>query len=252
MLPQNNSASRFTGSLISILLISLCVAACGQTVVRPFNRPLHSDLPRPSRIAIGDFSTNHAAVIEYQGIFRQQPTNRNPLERQRLLASAVSETLSTELISKLKQLGFVAERAPLAIAPDHDVITIEGEVIRIDEGNPLRRFVIGLGSGAATVQTRLTVYQGTQRVKLLEFVTDAESGKLPGAAITFAAGSAVPPLTNAGLITANAVARGLQSSPDVNSLARSSAARAAQVLSEYFVMQNWIRPDQAKKIRAGY
>jgi hypothetical protein len=190
--------------------------------------------------------------MEYQGIFRQQPSNRNPLERQRLLASAVSETLSTELISKLKALGFVAERAPRGIAVDDDVITIEGEFIRIDEGNPLRRFIVGLGSGAAKVQTRLTVYRGSQRIKLLEFITDAESGKLPGAAITFVAGSAVPPLASAGLITANAVASRLQNSPDVRYLARSSAAQAAQYLSQYFVSQQWIRPDQVKKVRAAH
>jgi hypothetical protein len=209
-------------------------------------------VPRPSRIAIGNFSVDHAAVMEYQGIFRQQPSNRNPLERQRLLASAVSETLSTELISKLNALGFVAERAPRGIAVDDDVITIEGEFIRIDEGNPLRRFIVGLGSGAAKVQTRLTVYRGSQRIKLLEFITDAESGKLPGAAITFVAGSAVPPLASAGLITANAVASRLQNSPDVRYLARSSAAQAAQYLSQYFVSQQWIRPDQVKKVRAAH
>jgi hypothetical protein len=244
-------ASGYSGFLLSTVFLSFCIVACGQTVVRPLNRLPQNDLPRPSRIAIGQFSVGNAAIMEYQGIFRQQPLNRNRIERQRLMANDVAEALSLELATKLKELGFLVERGPLGIPAGND-ITIEGEFIRIDEGNPLRRFVVGLGSGASRVQTRLVVYQGSQRIKLLEFTTDADSGKMPGAAITFAAGATAPPLVSAGLVTANGLATGLQNRSEVAYLARSSANQAAQYLSEYFARQGWIRPDQMKKARIAH
>jgi Domain of unknown function (DUF4410) len=250
--PRRNPASASSKSLLSSILVPLCIAACGQVVVRPSNSSLWNDAPRPSRIVVGEFSASNAAIFEYQGIFRQQPSNRNVLERQRLLASGVSEALSAELLTQLKGLGFLVERQFPGIPAGNDFIAIEGELIRVDEGNPLRRFVVGLGYGTARVQTRLVVYQGSERSKLLEFTTDADSGQMPGAAITFVTGSVAPTIVSAGLLTANVLATRLQSRHQVNQLARSSAARAAQCLADYFVAQKWIQPDQLRKAPTNY
>ncbi len=229
-----------------------CIGACAQPAVRPFLRTADRDLPRPVRVIVTNFTANELDVTEYQGIFRQQPSNPNPTERRRAIARNVSDALSLELVRGLKELGLSAARGTPGASHEDDTLLIEGEIIRIDEGSPLQRWAVGFGSGAAKVQTQARVVQGPQRRKLLEFSTDADSGKLPGAAVTASAGALAPPIVGAGLVTGNALASGFQNRADVSQLARSTADQTVRYLSEFFVRQGWIPPDQVKKARIGY
>lgn len=249
---RTNLARRNAARALLLMIASLGMGACGQPAVRPLIRTGENGLPRPARIIIHDFAASEIEVVEYQGIFRQQPSKPNPTERRRAIARNVSESLSLEFARALQELGFSVERGMRAVSDADNIVIIEGEFIRIDEGSPLRRFVVGFGSGAAKVQTRVRVYQGPRQNKLLEFTTDADSGKMPGAAVTVSAGAAVPTIVSAGLLTGNALATGFQNRADVNQLARSSADQAVRYLSEFFARQGWIRPDQAKKARIAY
>ena len=235
-----------------LMIASLGMGACAQPAVRPFIRTGDNDLPRPARIVVRDFAASEIEVVEYQGIFRQQPSNPNPTERRRAIASNVAEALSLEFVTTLQELGFSVERGTRGASDAGDILIVEGEFIRIDEGSPLRRWIVGFGSGAARVQTRVRVYQGPRRKQLLEFTTDADSGKMPGAAVTVSAGAAAPMIVSAGLFTGNALATGFQNRSDVSQLARSSADQAVRYLSEFFARQGWIRPDQVKKARIAY
>ena len=246
-------ASRRAVAVFLLLTMAVfCIGACAQPALRPFLRTADHDLPRPTRILVGNFAASEVDVVEYQGIFRQQPSNSNPTERRRAIARNVSEALSLELVRGLKELGLSVGRGTPGTSDTDDTLIIEGEFTRIDEGSPLQRWAVGFGSGAAKVQTRARVYQGPQRRKLLEFSTDADSGKLPGAAVTASAGAAAPPIVGAGLLTGNALANGFQNRADVSQLARSTADQTVRYLSEFFVRQGWIRADQAKKARIGY
>lgn len=249
---RTKAARRSARRALWLVIVAAGLGACGQSAVRPLIRTGANDLPRPARIIIEDFAASEAQVVEYQGILRQQPSNPNPTERRRAIARHVSEALSLEFARALRELGFSVERGmPRATDTGHDLI-IEGRFIRIDEGSPLRRLVVGFGSGAARVQTRVRVYQGTRQNKLLDFTTDADSGKMPGAAVTASAGAAAPPIVSAGLLAGNALANGFQNRGDVSQLARSSADQAVRYLSEFFAREGWIRPDQVKKARIAH
>ncbi len=248
---RNVAKSNMARALI-LAIASCCIGACSQPAVRPFIRTGDNDLPRPTRVVVRDFAVTEVEVVEYQGILRQQPSNPNPTERRRAIASNVSEALSLEFVRTLQELGFSVERGMRGASDADDILIIEGEFIRIDEGSPLRRMVVGFGSGAANVQTRVHVYQGPGRKKLLEFTTDADSGKLPGAAVTVSAGVAAPTIVSAGLFTGNALATGFQNGSDVSQLAQSSADQAVRYLSEFFAQQGWIRSNQVKKARIAY
>ncbi len=239
-------------ALVLLAMVLACVGACTQPAVRPSLRTGEHDLPRPARIFVRNFAATEFDVVEYQGIFRQQPSNPNPTERRRAIARNVSEALTLELVRELQEVGLSVGRGMPEASDLDDTLIIEGEFIRIDEGSPLRRWAVGLGSGAARVQTRTRVYQGFQRRKLLEFTTDADSGMMPGAAVTASAGAVAPPIVSAGLLTGSALATGFRNSADVSQLARSSAGQAARYLSEFFVRQGWIRPDQIKRARLAY
>lgn len=235
-----------------LMIASFGMGACSQPAVRPFLRTSDNDIPRPTRIVVRDFVANESQVLEYQGIFRQQPANPNAAERRRVIADHVAESLSIELVKELQDLGFYVERRTRGTPAPDDALIIEGDFTCIDEGNSLRRFVVGLGSGAARVESRVRVYQGSQRQKLLEFAAIADSGKMPGAAVTAPAGAAAPALVSVGLLAGTALTGGFQNRADVAQLARSNANQAARYLSEFFARQGWIRPDQAKKARIAY
>lgn len=247
------TATKNNGAPLLLLAMALsCVGACTQPAVRPSLRTADRDLPRPVRIRVTNFAANELDVMEYQGIFRQQPSNPNSAERRRAIARNVSEALSLQLVRGLKELGFSATRGTPGVSDEEDTLIIEGEIVRIDEGSPLQRWAVGFGSGAAKVQTRARVVQGSQRRKLLEFSTDADSGKLPGAAVTASAGALAPPIVGAGVLTGNALANGFQNRADVSQLARSTADQTVRYLAEFFVRQGWIQSDQVKKARIGY
>jgi len=61
---------------------------------------------------------------------------------------------------------------------------IDGQFENVDEGNPLRRVIIGFGSGAARLASRASVFQGAERRKILELIVTADIGKFRGAAAT--------------------------------------------------------------------
>ena len=128
------------------------IAACGQTAVRPLSRIQNTNLPPPVRILIYDFTMADAVVKEYQGILRQQPTSANPAERASQIKRDASEAAIFELLSGLRGLGFTAVRAARGTPTADNELAIDGEFLTVDQGNPLRRLLIGFGSGASKVE----------------------------------------------------------------------------------------------------
>ena len=100
------------GSLFAVLCAAFtCIAACGQTGVRPVSRTGDVNLARPARILVYNFAVSEAEVTEAHGMLRQQPTIKDPVERGREIGRQVAEVLAVELVEGLRGLGFKVERA---------------------------------------------------------------------------------------------------------------------------------------------
>jgi hypothetical protein len=238
----------FAGALLVCFLV-----ACGQTGIHRSAVTADKNLPRPDRILIYDFAVSEQEVKEYQGIMRQQPTIKNAAERDRLLAQEVKDALAEELVGALKPLGFAVERVGREIRSTGNDLVIDGQFLTVDEGNPLQRLVIGFGTGASAIQTQVQLYQTPEARKLLEFTTQSESGKLPGAAPLLGAGAVVQGGVTAGMAVANAAVSGVKTyKSDVARMAAASGDQVARYLSEFFAKQGWIRPDQVRKARTVY
>ena len=237
------------GVFAGAFLLSI-VVACGQTGIHRAALVPDTNLPRPSRILLYDFAVSEQEVKEYQGIMRQQPNIKDASERERLLAQEAKDALAEEVVGALKPLGFVVERvARGTTATGHDLV-IDGQFLAVDEGNPLQRLVVGFGTGASTVQTRVQLYQAPEARKLMEFTTQADSGKMPGAGPTLGAGAAAQGGVTAGMVVANAAVSGVKTyKSDVARMAAASGDQAARYLSEFFAKQGWIRADQVRKAR---
>jgi hypothetical protein len=233
---------RCSAAIIGLLLVN----ACAQTQIRPVAQVAEHQLPPPARILIRHFAINEKVVTEYQGIMRQQPSNPNVQERQRLIADKASNTLADRLTDGLRQLGFSVELARRSVNIGKQDLVIDGRFLNIDEGNPLRRTIFGFGSGAAAMETRVRAFYGGGKQKVLEFITQADSGQLPGAVATAPATVAAPVTLGVGI----ALSKGLQADlTSAEQMAAASAEQAVRFLSEFFARQGWIAPSQVRKAR---
>jgi len=234
-------------------LLICFVAACGQTGIRRAALVRETNLPRPSRILVYDFAVSEQEVREYQGIMRQQPAIKDAAVRERLLAQEVKDALADELVDQLRPLGFVVERVARGATATANDLVIDGQFMTVDEGNPLRRLVVGFGTGASAVHTSVQVYQAPDARKLMDFTTESDSGKMPGAATTMGAGAVAAGGVTAGMVVANAAISGVKTyKSDIARMAAASGDQAARYLSEFFAKQGWITAAQVRKARMVY
>ncbi len=238
-------ACRFAGSAV---VLAFTLLGCARTFIQPVNRVSPSKLPAPDRILVNSFEVDPAVVTEYQGILRQQPANPNPIARQREIARAVSETLTAELVHGLRQTGLRVESTATSNQVDDNDLVIEGRFLQIDEGSPLRRWLIGFGSGASRIETRIAGYRGKGRQKVIEFATRADSGKLPGAVATVPAAAVAPSGLATGITIGSAAASAANGAPSqIGAMAAASAQQAARFLAQFFAEQGWLENHRAKK-----
>ena len=244
--------SRRIHIVVAVLLCAL-VSACGQTGIRRAALVPETNLSRPKRILLYDFAVSEEEVKEYQGIMRQQPNIKDAWERERLLAKGVKDALAEEVVDALTPLGFVVERVGRESRATGSDLMIDGRFLTVDEGNPLSQLVIGFGTGCSTVQSQVQVYQGKEARKLMEFTTQSDSSKMPGAAPMLGAGAVVQGGVTAGMVVANATVSGVKIyKSDVARMAAASGDQVARYLSEFFAKQGWIRQDQVRKARMVY
>lgn len=197
-------------------LLCFGLAACGQTGIREAVITPEKNLPRPARILVYDFAVGEREVTEYQGIMRQQPTIKDPAERERQIAIDVKNALAGQVVDGLRALGFVVERASRGTPATGNELLIDGQFFTVNEGNPVRRLV---GTGTSTVEAQAQAYQGSDKKKLLDFATYSDGG---------------------------------MHNSDVAQMAAASGDQVVRYLSEFFAQQDWIRADQVRKARIAY
>ena len=216
-------------------------------------RTADKNLPRPTRVLIYDFAVTGAKISEYQGILRQQPSNKNAQERAHEIGWLASEALTANLSQGLRGFGFVVERVTRDTVVKETDLSIDGRIVSVDEGSPLRRLLVGLGSGASTMTVRVQVFRAAQRQMLLDFTTHADSGRMPGAAATVPVSATVPFGVGLGVSAGGAVATGLTANGStVGHMAAASADQAVRFLSEFFARQGWIAEGQVRGARMAY
>ena len=113
----------------------------------------------------------------------------NPLaaENPQETARAIVERMSAELIESFEARGIQAQRlAPSATLP-RDGWLIQGVFTEVDEGNRIRRAMIGFGSGASSMNAQVTVSHLAGQAPpqpFLVLTTEKDPSKLPGAILT--------------------------------------------------------------------
>ena len=229
-------------------------AGCAQTYVQPQSQTAATHLGKPSRILVYDFATSPDEVHLDQNVLRQVVNNATaappPAQRDIALGHQVAGSFAEELVSRIRGMGLRAERASRDTPVYHHDVKIVGAFVDVDQGNQLQRLVIGLGAGASQVDTEVEVIQASERgaVRVAQFSTHADSGEMPGAALTMGAGAAASGGLAAGAAVASAGVGGVNAyRSQVAIMAGRSADQAAAYLAQVFGREGWIAP-QYKEI----
>jgi hypothetical protein len=232
--------------------IAALVAGCASTTVRPVYEQSAAQVSQPRRVLVYDFAISTRDVTENQSLFNQAANNMGSstqTQRELEIAQQVRDRMSEDLVAGLLELGIPAQRAYGQPPTLPNTLVLIGEFENVDEGNRLHRLVIGFGAGGSYVDTRMQLMApsyGSYRI-LTQFTTHADSGHMPGAAVTMGAGAAAQGGVTAGMAAANVAAGGIKAyRSDIERMAGRSADQAVAYLSEYFAKQGWISPDKVR------
>jgi len=118
---------------------------------------------------------------------RQGPLKRlsragRPEESPEQKAARMATMLSESIVGELTKQKVRASRLAPGVATPSDGYVIEGQFLVLDEGNRLRRAVIGFGDGASEVLVEVSIFDLARSAKepVLVFGTGKESRHMPG------------------------------------------------------------------------
>lgn len=236
---------------IAALALAL-VAGCTETSVQPERTTHQTSLARPVAVLVYEPSVTAREVRANQERLRKDVDavdRKAQRRRTRQLMQEASEAFADELVEQIKELGLHARRASRGAPVPANALVITCQFVDVDAGSQIGRLVIGLGAGQAKIDTQVQVLApgATGYQTLLEFKTHADSGELPGAAVTMGAGAAVEGGVTVGMAAANAAVGGVKTYRSaMGAMAARSADRAVAYLSKFFARENWIPPDQSE------
>lgn len=227
----------------------LLMTACATTDVRMSNEIASSGLPRPQQVLVYNFAVSPEDIKQNASFFARLGRNiegSNQTAEQIQLGREVSDALATELTQNIADMGLNSRRAldNMPVAPGSILIT--GHFVNIDEGNRLRRNVIGLGLGQSSLDAKIRILAPgpSGYTELAAFDAHADSGEMPGAAVFGPAGVAAGAGTAAVVGTNVAIGGAKSYKSAAAQQAKKIADKISEQLSQYFARQGWINPNQ--------
>src|SRR5690348_614603 len=180
-------------SILFACTVVALLAACGGTKVTDTNA-LAASVSAPTIVYVSDFDLDAGAVQQSgpgslinrvrPGIIGSGPLGiaRTPEQQARDLV----DLMANSIVDDLHKDGIAAERLAPGLPLPATGWLVRGVFLQVDAGNRLRRAAIGFGAGATNLQVASTIDQlGAGAPQPLYTVdTNAQSGKLPGAAVT--------------------------------------------------------------------
>lgn len=187
---------RISRYLYSALSAAVCafLCACGTARVRT-TRPLGTTPTiKPATVYVSDFEIDTATITAEQGILPDPPrlpgfdvgmlpplpgTAKDPEK----LARKLVDEMSASLVKGLTKAGLEARRLTRTNSFPSSGWLVRGVFTEVNQGNQLRRALIGFGQGKTDLQVCVDFNDLSQgRPKpFYQLSTSADSGKAPGA-----------------------------------------------------------------------
>ena len=232
------------GALVAALALA-GFAGCARTSVEKGSAQAVG-MPRPQLIVVHDFAVSPDAVTPDSAIgskIADMVKDTPEAEQQMKIGQDVAKVVTENLVKEITKLGIPAVAAVNATPVAGPSLAIEGQFLTVNEGNRLRRMVVGFGAGASELRTLVQIFETTNDGRRLveDFYTTVKSSRKPGlgpmAGVGAAAGRAA---TSAVVSTGVGVATA--SSQTVEGDAKNTADEIAKTLKKFFVEQGWIAP----------
>ena len=147
--------------------------------------------PRP--VVVHDFAFSVAQLHTDPGLApsRQGPAKRikgnlHPEEPPAQKAARFAKLLSETIAKELSALKIPATREALGAPLPANGLVVGGQFMEVDEGNRLKRAVVGFGAGASDVLVQVAIYDLAQSREqpILVYGTGTGSKPMPGGAVT--------------------------------------------------------------------
>ena len=221
------------------------LAGCARTSVEQGNVQAFG-LPRPQLIIVHDFGASPSAVALDTAIGARilEVVKGHPeADEQLKIGEAVAKVVTENLVKEISKLGIPAVEAAKATPVAGPSLSIEGQFVTVDQGNRLRRAVIGFGAGASEVRTMVQVFENTNDGRRLveDFYTTVKSSRKPGFGPMAGAGAAAGTAATSVAVSAG-VGLATAHSQTVEGDARNTADEIVKVLKKFFAEQGWIAP----------
>jgi len=225
---------------------AIIAAGCAGAKVTGQSEQAPIGTARPSAVVIYPFAVSPSEVTLNQGFFQKAyvaMSGENQTDQQVQLADQTAQNVCVQVAANLTNKGITTTCLGRGTPPTgSNVLIIDGNFTDINEGNRLRRMVIGLGAGQSTLDTAVQAYQRTDQgsQQLMDFSTHADSGYMPGAGITGPAGAAAGGATAAASLAVNVAAGGVKNvTSSTGFLADKTAKQIVDQVSGYYAKQGW-------------
>lgn len=230
------------------MLLSFAIIAAGCAGAKVTGQSDQASIAnvRPSAVVIYPFAVDPSEVTMNQGFFQKAyvtMSGADQTDQQVQLADQTAQNVCVQVAANLTNKGIVTTCMNRGTPPTGgNVLIIDGNFTDINEGNRLRRMVIGLGAGQSTLDTVVQGYQKTDlgSQQILDFSTHADSGYMPGAGITGPAGAAAGGATAAATLAVNVAAGGVKNvTSSTGFLADKTTTQIVDQVSGYYAKQGW-------------
>jgi hypothetical protein len=236
--------SKLVGRIYLALVLTAFGCAGAQTTQQSSAAPITAT--PPTAVVVYPFAVNASDVSLNSGIFQVAYRNisgESQNEQQVAIAHQTAQSICVKVATDLTQKGITTTCLQRGVAPaGNNVLVLDGQFTDINEGNRLRRMVIGLGVGASTLDSVVQVVQKTDQgsSELLDFSTHADSGYMPGAGVTGPAGAAAGGAAAVATLAVNVAAGGVKTYTSSTSyLVDKTSAQIVQLVVNYYNRQGW-------------
>jgi len=175
--------------LVAVLCLPVLMARAQQTAATPPQQKPFIFSPADTVIYVSDFDLDAENFQADEGRHKVRPgIIEGPRKREQdpaTQAKKMVDLMSTDIVNDLKKAGYKAESIGTTNAPPSTGVLVHGVFTELDEGNRLRRAVIGFGAGEAKMDLYVTMSDlANPSQPLYNVSANEDSGKKVGAAIT--------------------------------------------------------------------
>ena len=241
---RNNVRSQILNRLYLVLVLAAFGCAGAQVTQQSESAP--ASAAAPTQVFVYPFAVDASDVTLNQSFLQKAYRNmsgEDQSSQQLDVAHQTAQNICLQVAANLTTKGITATCLQRGVPPTgSNILVLDGEFTDINEGNRLRRMVIGFGAGASTLDAVVEVYQKTDQgsSQLLNFSTHADSGYMPGAGITGPAGAAAGGAAAAASVGVNVAAGGVKSyTSSTGFLVDKTTAQIVQLVVAYYNRQGW-------------